>query len=90
MSRETIDKLAGALADAVPENLRSMREELRDNFRAVLEASLARLDLVTREEFEVQRAVLARAREKLAALEARLAELEGEPDTGEHEGDAGA
>jgi BMFP domain-containing protein YqiC len=42
----------------------------------VLKASLSRLDLVTREEFEVQEAVLARTREKLEALEARLKELE--------------
>jgi ubiquinone biosynthesis accessory factor UbiK len=42
----------------------------------VLQAQLARLDLVTREEFDVQSAVLRRTREKLAALERRLAELE--------------
>ena len=48
-----------------------------DNFKAVLQAGLNRLDLVSRQEFDVQAAVLRRTREKLEALEARLATLEG-------------
>jgi hypothetical protein len=60
----------------VPEGLRSVREDLENNFRSVLKASLSRLDLVTREEFEVQEAVLAKTREKLEALEARLEKME--------------
>ena len=55
-----------------------MGAELESNFRAILRASLAKLDLVTRDEFEVQEAVLARTRERLEALEARLEELEQE------------
>ena len=54
-----------------------MREDLEGNFRSVLRAGLGKLDLVTREEFEVQEAVLARTREKLEALEERLKEFEG-------------
>ena len=50
--------------------------DVEKNFRALMASALARLDLVTREEFDVQAKVLARAREKLAALEARVAELE--------------
>jgi len=46
------------------------------NVRALLSATFAKFDLVTREEFDVQREVLARAREKITQLEARLAELE--------------
>ncbi len=76
MSDDSIEKLAKKLADAVPEGLRSMREELEKNFRSVLNSGLGKLDLVTREEFEAQEAVLARTREKLEALEERLAELE--------------
>lgn len=53
-----------------------MREELEQNFRSVLRSGLDRLDLVTREEFEVQRLVLERTREKLDALSERLEELE--------------
>jgi len=76
MSDESIDGLAKKLADAVPEGLRSMREDVERNFRSVLRGGLAKLDLVTREEFEVQEAVLARTREKLDALEQRIADFE--------------
>jgi len=76
MTDESIENIARKLAEAVPEGLRSVGEDLENNFRSVLKASLSRLDLVTREEFEVQEAVLARTREKLEALEARLEELE--------------
>ena len=50
--------------------------DLQKNLRALLQSTFAKLDLVTREEFDVQRAVLLRAREKITQLEARLAELE--------------
>ena len=76
MNTESIENIASKLAEAVPEGLKSMREDLEQNFRSVLKASLNKLDLVTREEFEVQEAVLAKTREKLEALEARLGELE--------------
>ena len=76
MSDESIENLARKLAESMPEGLRSVREELENNFRSVLRASLSKLDLVTREEFEVQEAVLARTREKLEALENRLEEFE--------------
>jgi BMFP domain-containing protein YqiC len=51
-------------------------KDLEKNFRGMLSSTFAKLDLVTREEYDVQMRVLARAREKLAALEARVAELE--------------
>jgi hypothetical protein len=76
MTNDSIENLAEKLAAAVPEGLRSMREDLEHNFRAVLKSSLSKLDLVTREEFEVQEAVLARTREKLEALEAKLEQHE--------------
>ena len=76
MNNETVDNIASKLAEAVPEGIRAVRDDLEQNFRAVLRSSLSKLDLVTREEFEVQRAVLARTREKLEALEAKLKELE--------------
>ena len=71
-----IDDLARRLAGAVPENVSALRRDLEQNFKGVLQAQLARLDLVTREEFDVQSAVLRRTREKLEALERRLAALE--------------
>jgi len=76
MTNESIENIARKLAEAVPEGLRSVREDLENNFRSVLSASLSKLDLVTREEFEVQEAVLAKTRQKLEALEARLKEIE--------------
>ena len=79
MSDHRIENLAKRLADSVPESLRSVRNDLEENFRSVLQSGLSKLELVTREEFEVQEAVLARTREKLIALEARIAEFEKNP-----------
>ena len=75
MSNDSIDNLARLLAETVPQGLRSVRDDLEKNFRAVLQSGLTKLDLVTREEFAVQEAVLARTREKLDAMEQRLADL---------------
>lgn len=77
--RPTLDSLARQLADSVPGHLKSMGEDMERNFKSLLQSTLARMDLVTREEFDVQTAVLTRTREKLEALEARLAELESPP-----------
>lgn len=74
-----IDELARRLADSLPGGLKALQADAEQNFRAVLQAGLSRLELVTREEFDVQAAVLRRTREKLAALEARLAALENPP-----------
>jgi ubiquinone biosynthesis accessory factor UbiK len=71
-----IDDLARRLAAAVPPGIAALRRDLEDNFKAVLQSGLTRLDLVSRQEFDVQAAVLRRTREKLEALEARLAALE--------------
>ncbi|WP_411833804.1 ubiquinone biosynthesis accessory factor UbiK [Pseudoxanthomonas mexicana] len=71
-----IDELARRLNDLVPPGLRESREELQQAFKSALQGGLARLDLVTREEFDVQRAVLLRTREKLEALEATVRGLE--------------
>ena len=73
-----IDDLARRLSSLVPPGLREGREELQENFKSVLQAGLARLDLVTREEFDVQQAVLLRTREKLEALQAQVAQLEAQ------------
>ena len=80
-----LDELARRLSSLVPPGLREGREELQQNFKSVLQAGLGKLDLVTREEFDVQRAVLARTRDKLEALERQLAELAGTL----HDGDSG-
>ncbi|MDQ3288840.1 MAG: accessory factor UbiK family protein [Pseudomonadota bacterium] len=81
-----IDDLARRLSSLVPPGLRGdaasdVRDELQQNFKAVLQSGLAKLDLVTREEFEVQRAVLLRTREKLEQLQKAVADLEAQTDT---------
>ena len=76
MSTTPIEELAKKLADAVPDSIRTIRSDLEDSFRSVLQTGLNKMDLVTREDFEVQEAVLQRTREKLEALEKRLEELE--------------
>ena len=79
MDPRFIDELARRLSAAVPDSVVTLRQDLEENFRAVLQSGLTRFDLVTRQEFDVQRGVLKRTREKLEALEARLAALEQEP-----------
>ena len=76
METKLIDELAKRLAAALPEGAAVLRQDLENNFRAVLQSGLAKLDLVTRREFDVQAGVLKRTREKLEALETRLAELQ--------------
>ncbi|MCH6482771.1 accessory factor UbiK family protein [Pseudoxanthomonas sp. LH2527] len=73
-----IDDLARRLSQLVPPGLRDSQEELQQTFKSTLQAGLARLDLVTREEFDVQQAVLLRTREKLEALERTVATLEAQ------------
>ena len=76
MDRQDIDQLAQRLVSLVPEGLTQAHQDLRTNFSDVLAQGLRRLDLVTREEFEVQSQVLARTRAKVEALEKRIADLE--------------
>ncbi len=73
--KQTIDGLMSAISDILPKN---PRQELEKNMRASWSATLDRMELVTREEFEVQQAVLLRTREKLEQLEKLVAELEQE------------
>ena len=76
LNSSSLDDLARRLAAAVPESVRSFGRDLEGNFKAVLQAQLSRLDLVSRQEFDVQAALLARTQAMLTALEARLKELE--------------
>jgi len=71
-----IDDIARRLAELVPTDARAARDDLAANFRDALRSGLRKLDLVTREEFDVQRGVLLRTRELIEALEARVTELE--------------
>jgi BMFP domain-containing protein YqiC len=73
-----IDDLARRLSASVPPGVVALRRDLEDNFKAVLQAGLNRLDLVSRQEFDVQAGVLRRTRDILDALEARVAALEAD------------
>jgi BMFP domain-containing protein YqiC len=75
-----LDDLARRLADSVPERFRIVGRDLQDNFKAVLQSQLSKLDLVSRQEFDVQAALLQRSLVKLAELEARLAALAAKVD----------
>jgi BMFP domain-containing protein YqiC len=76
LNPKVIDDLARRLSNTVPAGLREAQQDLEKNFRTVLQNTLAKLDLVTREEFDVQSRLLSRTREKLEALEKTIAELE--------------
>ncbi|MGH8751023.1 MAG: accessory factor UbiK family protein [Burkholderiales bacterium] len=70
-------KILEQMSQRVSEVLaQSPAQDIEKNIRAMLASLFARLDLITREEFDVQREVLARTRQKLAELEAKLAEIE--------------
>ena len=71
-----IDELAQRLAALVPPGVRQAREDLGATFKSALQSGLRELDLVTREEFDVQRCVLLRTREKIEELEQQIANLE--------------
>ena len=73
---KAIDDIANRLANAIPPGFNALREDMEKNFRAILQSAFGKLDLVTREEFEVQKAVLAKTRQKLEALEVQVAALE--------------
>jgi hypothetical protein len=72
-----IDELAERLAKLVPSDLSAAQDDLARTFRATLQAGLSQLNLVTREEFDVQKLVLLRTREKVEELEKQVAALEG-------------
>jgi BMFP domain-containing protein YqiC len=75
----SLDELARKLADAVPPGLTALKHDLEQNFKAVLQGGLAKLDLVTRQEFDIQAGVLRRSRERLEQLEQRIAAIEKGP-----------
>ncbi len=73
---ELIDRLGRQIAELVPESMRGAGDELQRNIGALLQQAFSRMDLVSREEFDTQQAVLARTREKLEQLEQQVRALE--------------
>ena len=80
IEKSVLDDLAKRVSDSIPDGLKFLQEDLEKNIKFALEAGLSHLDLVTREEFDLQTAVLARTREKLEQLEKVVAELEARSD----------
>jgi hypothetical protein len=76
MENPRIDDIARRLFEGLPESVHLLKRDIESNFRAVLRSSLSKLDLTTRDEFEVQSRVLERTRAALDALEQRIAVLE--------------
>lgn len=76
MNHKLIDDLTRKLSQALPEGVGSFPQDVEKNIRATLQSALQKMDLVTREEFEVQKALLARSREKLERLENEINALE--------------
>jgi BMFP domain-containing protein YqiC len=71
-----IDELSRRLADALPAGVSQVTQDIEKTFHGILQSTFTKMNLVSREEFEVQRAVLARTRTKLEQLEIQVAELE--------------
>ena len=71
-----IDELSRKLSESLPPGLTQLRDETNEQFRLVLRRAFERMNLVTREEFDTQSAVLARTREKLESLQRQIEELE--------------
>ena len=76
LNAKKIEEIAKQVTDAIPSGLKTMANDLEDKTKTILQRKLSQLDVVTREEFDVQTQVLIKTREKLADLEARLTELE--------------
>lgn len=75
--------LAARLSESMPNNLHSFKKDIEKNFHGVLMSAFAKLDLVTREEFDAQSKVLLRTRKKLESLEIELKKLEKKPQSRE-------
>jgi BMFP domain-containing protein YqiC len=73
---QKLEEIAKQIHESLPAGVKSLGTEVEKKIHQILQSQLNKLDLVNREEFEVQTKVLLRTREKLAALEARLNELE--------------
>ncbi|AZK61657.1 ubiquinone biosynthesis accessory factor UbiK [Pectobacterium versatile] len=78
-----IEQIARQVHESMPKGIRELGDDVEKKIRQVLQAQLTRLDLVNREEFDIQTQVLLRTREKIARLEQRMTELEAKLSTEE-------
>jgi len=75
INNQNINDLVDKLSAALPEGIKTLQADAKQNLRSVLESSLRQMNLVSREEFDVQSALLARTLEKLKELEAQVEKL---------------
>ena len=78
IDHSTLDEIVRKITAALPDSARSLQQDIEKNVRVTLSSLFEKMDLVTREELEVQKAVLARTRAKVEALEQKLTELEND------------
>lgn len=76
LTPDMLEHLAAKLSNAVPPGASALKADLQHNFQAILQATFAKLSLVTRDEFDRQTRLLAKAQERLNDLQARVTELE--------------
>ena len=83
INAKKIEEIAKQVTEAIPPGLKSMANDIEDKTKTVLQRKLSQLDVVTREEFDVQTQVLIKTRAKLTELESRIAQLEQDAATSE-------
>jgi ubiquinone biosynthesis accessory factor UbiK len=76
LNRNTLDELTHKITELLPDNMMQMQHDVESNIHALLQSALSKMNLVTREEFDVQSALLQRTREKLDTLEKLVEKLE--------------
>jgi hypothetical protein len=80
MLKEKIEAAISDITKILPEDLNMLKEDLEKNLRATLNATFSKMELVTREEFDIQASLLSRTREKLETLQEKLSKLEKQLD----------
>jgi ubiquinone biosynthesis accessory factor UbiK len=76
INAKKIEEIAKQVTEAIPPSVKNLANDFEEKTKSVLQRKLAQLDVVTREEFDVQTQVLIKTREKLASMETKIAELE--------------
>ena len=75
MTNDALEELIKRISSLIPGDVKHMQQDIENNVRSMLQSTLTKMNLVTREEFDVQSAVLQRTREKLEQLEKKVADL---------------
>ena len=76
INAKKIEEIAKQVTESIPPGLKNMASEFEDKAKTIMQSKLSQLDVVTREEFDVQTQVLIKTRTKLSELEVKLAEIE--------------